>query len=302
MRPELQRAQAKVEPHRYRQSVWRPKSPGAGQAVKCPHCGLSCEAAWAICPGCGHSLHPEICSFCGAPADPSKKFCPRCGQPKEGIICPECGTLNSRNFCRKCNAPLTPRAETARAEAQADPLFRSMTRKATELESLRRQIEEARNAAREEPGLTDEDKALLDRYNTLFNSMGMPAPEPAPVVESRKKYQVENLNLDEIMAAYREKAAEMDAALAALTPPPDFTPEQQRDYYSARKIATVEMEYDMSGYHPMMWRCNVCSALHPCPSDCVSPELGGQWIYLTPEQYNDELYGANIVRTTLKIE
>lgn len=178
-----------------------------------------------------------------------------------------------------------------------------MTRKAAELESLRRQIEEARNAAHEEPGLTDEDKALLDRYNTLFNSMGIPEPvqSPAPV-GSRKKYQVENLNLDEIMAAYREKAAEMDAALAALTAPPDFTPEQQRDYYSARKIATVEMEYDMSGYHPMMWRCNVCSALHPCPSDCVSPELGGQWIYLTPEQYNDELYGANIVRTTLKIE
>lgn len=248
-------------------------------------------------------MHLDRCSFCGAPTDPSKRFCPRCGQPKEGIICPECGILNSRNFCRKCNAPLTPRAEAARAEAQADPLFRSVSRKAAELESLRRQIEEARNAAHEEPGLTDEDKALLDRYNTLFNSMGIPEPvqSPAPV-GSRKKYQGENLNLDEIMAAYREKAAEMDAALAALTAPPDFTPEQQRDYYSARRIATVEMEYDMSGYHPMMWRCNVCSALHPCPSDCVSPELGGQWIYLTPEQYNDELYGANIVRTTLKIE
>lgn len=181
-------------------------------------------------------------------------------------------------------------------------MFQTVSRKAAELEALYRQIEEYQKNAPAHSELSSEDKALLDRYNSLFNSTGTPDLYKPPVVAQRQQYHAPEFTLDAIMDAYREKAAEMDAALAALTPPPDFTPEQQRDYYSARKVACVDVQYDMTNYNPMMWRCNVCSALHPDPSDCVSPELGGQWIYITPEQYNDELGGLNITKTTLKIE
>ncbi len=298
----LQKSKVKTQSRQYRQSVWRPKSSVAKSSVKCPHCGNPCEAQWAICPECGHSLHPDVCTFCGAQVDAEKRFCNRCGQPKDGVVCPECGTLNSRNFCRKCNAPLTPRGHAARSAALADPMFQTVSRKAAELEALYRQIEEYQKNAPAHSELSAEDKALLDRYNSLFNSTGTPDLYKPPVVAQRQQYHAPELTLDAIMDAYREKAAEMDAALAALTPPPDFTPEQQRDYYSARKVACVDVQYDMTNYNPMMWRCNVCSALHPDPSDCVSPELGGQWIYITPEQYNDELGGLNITKTTLKIE
>lgn len=298
----LQKAKIKGGTGRFRQNTWRPKVPVARHSVNCQHCNHYCDAEWDICPECGHSLHPGKCSFCGAQTDPSKKFCTHCGQPKEGIVCPECGTHNSRNFCRKCNSPLTPRAQAACEEALSDPVFQAIQIKGEELNSLYCQIEESRNANRSQTGLSAEDRSLLDRYDTLFKTAGISVPCQSPAVKNRPQYHVQGLSFDEIIAAYREKAAEMDAALAALTPPPDFTPQQQRDYYSARKIARVDTQYDMSGYSPMMWRCNVCSALHPCPSDCVSPELGGQWIYISPEQYNDELGGMNITQTTLKIE
>lgn len=298
----LIKAKAKAESGKYRQTVWRPKPPVVRNSVNCPHCNHPCDAEWDICPECGHSLRPGKCTFCGAQVDASKKFCTHCGQPKEGIICPKCEILNSRNFCRKCNAPLTPRGQTALKEALSDSKFQDIKRKAEELDSLYRQIEASRNSTRVQPDLSDDDQALLDRYNALFKAAGISAPSRTTSNVGRQQYIAQTFSLDDIMAAYREKAAEMDAALAALIPPPDFTPEQQRDYYSARKIAYIDTQYDMSGYSPMMWRCNVCSALHPCPSDCVSPELGGQWIYITPEQYNDELGGMNITQTTLKIE
>lgn len=295
----LQKTKVKTE---YRQSIWRPRTSVTNCSVKCHHCGNSCDAEWAICPECGYSLHPDRCTFCGATVNAASKFCNRCGQPKEGIRCPECGTLNSRNFCRKCNTPLTPRALAAQKEAASDPIFQAISHKAAELESLYRKIKEYQNSDPSHPELSAEDKALLDRYNSLFNSTGTPDLYKSPTITQRPLYHVPGFSFDDIMAAYREKAAEMDAALAALTPPPDFTPEQQRDYYSARKIAHIDVQYDMSGYNPMMWRCNVCSALHLCPSDCVSPELGGQWIYITPEQFNKEMGGMNITKTTLRIE
>ena len=181
----LQKSKVKTQSRQYRQSVWRPKSSVAKSSVKCPHCGNPCEAQWAICPECGHSLHPDVCTFCGAQVDAEKRFCNRCGQPKDGVVCPECGTLNSRNFCRKCNAPLTPRGHAARSAALADPMFQTVSRKAAELEALYRQIEEYQKNAPAHSELSSEDKALLDRYNSLFNSTGTPDLYKPPVVAQK---------------------------------------------------------------------------------------------------------------------
>ncbi|MDE6555496.1 MAG: zinc ribbon domain-containing protein, partial [Duncaniella sp.] len=88
--------------------MWRPKSamsdsPGS----TCPFCQAEVNPGDTICCQCGHSLSPDKCSFCGSTMKAGAKFCTRCGQPKAGLICDKCGTFNSRNFCRKCNSPLT---------------------------------------------------------------------------------------------------------------------------------------------------------------------------------------------------
>lgn len=289
--------------------TWRPKSISQiSDVLQCPYCNADIKASYVICPHCGRSLTPGKCSFCGKVMKESARFCSHCGQSRDGIICPECGTLNSRNFCRKCNAPLTEMAQTAISGAQADPEFKVIRNKAEELRQLHLRIEELKNAANsneESPQLSAADQALLDEYAAILGAVGASHPEQnvqqIQETKTRPEYADTTMSLDEMMTAYREKVEEMNAALAALTPPPDFTPEQQRDYYSARKIVTVEHEYDMSGYTPSEWVCNYCGAHHSSPSDCAEPQLGGTWIYTTPEQYIEKNKANIITHSTLKI-
>ena len=183
-----------------------------------------------------------------------------------------------------------------RRSRQERPSLQSHPSKSAELAELHARIEELRNAAETDeeslPQLSEADCALLDEYADILGSIGAVKPKPqavtTPETPARQQYADITLSMDDIMAAYRSKAAEMDAALAALTPPPDFTPEQQRDYFSARKIGKVHTEYDMSGYPPSQWVCNFCGFRHNNPSECSEPQLGGTWIYVTPEQYVQE--------------
>lgn len=214
------------------------------------------------------------------------KFCTHCGQPVEGIKCPECGTLNSRNFCRKCNTPLTPRALKAIAAAKNDPKFKILEKKAQELVELQSLIEEIQKGVPETqslPQLSEEDQQLINEYASLLDSIGIEKPQVKPVEKpeetKRKTYEAKGMSLEDIMKAYKEKAAEMDDALANLVPPPEFTPEEQRDYFSARKIARLHQPV------PMLWKCNLCGCLHPCPSECAEPELGGQWVMVSYKEF-----------------
>lgn len=267
--------------------IWRPKSQSnESTGTVCPHCGATVNSGDAVCLGCGRSLLPGKCSFCGAPMKPNAKFCTRCGQSAEGVKCPQCGTLNSRNFCRKCNTPLTPRALQAIEAAKKDPQFKVVEKKAEELAELQALIEEIQNESTETkpaPQLSEEDRQLLNEYASLLDSIGINKPEIKPVVQQeeskRKTYEAKGMSLDDIMKAYREKANEMDEALAALVPPPEFTPEEQRDYFSARKIARLDQPV------PMLWKCNLCGALHPCPAECAEPRLGGVWIMVSLEEF-----------------
>ena len=267
--------------------MWRPKSQRKeSSGTVCPHCGATVNSGDAICLHCGHSLTPDKCSFCGAPMKPNAKFCTKCGQPVEGVKCPQCGTLNSRNFCRKCNAPLTPNALKAIEAAKNDPKFKVVEKKAKELVELQSLIEELQNAVPETqsvPQLSEEDQQLINEYASLLDSIGIEKPQVKYVEkqeeQNRKAYEIKGMSLQDIMKAYREKAAEMDDALATLAPPPDFTPEEQRDYFSARKIARLDHPV------PMLWKCNLCGCLHPCPSECAEPELGGQWVMVSYQEF-----------------
>lgn len=293
--------------------AWKPKQQFKEDVgVECPYCHASIVSGDAICPSCGRSLIPDKCSFCGAPKKITAKFCTRCGQSSEGVKCPECGTLNSRNFCRKCNSPLTDMAQRALAAAQNDPMFKAVQKKADELAELHNRIEELRNGSSDQLSieLSTEDKALLKEYADILSMIGASPVQvyqndAEPKIEElpkRKQYSVSTTSIAELLKAYKEKAAEMNEALETLTPPRDFTPEQQRDYYSARKIATVVTETvcDMSGYRPTQWRCHFCNNLHDNPSECARPELGGVWEYISIEQYIAE--NTHVVSTSLNIK
>ena len=294
--------------------MWRPTSlVRSEKTISCPWCGEAVEPRYVICPHCGRSLTPDSCSFCGADMKPKARFCTSCGQPREGVECPKCGTVNSRNFCRNCNTPLTPHAQKAIEAAKSDPAFLALQKKADELAELHERIEQMRNAPQNPAELSDEDKALLDEYAAVLGSLGAMRPQPqtpSPTESAREarnetfrtrpSYDDTSMDMDAIMRAYREKADEMNAALAAMTPPSDFTPEQQRDYFSARKVLHKETHYDLSGYEPSLWRCNYCGCLHNCPAECAEPQLGGTWIYQTPEEYIARNPGATY--TTLRLD
>ena len=291
---------------------FRPKSFAASRpaAGLCDWCQQPVPAGAVICPHCGRSLTPDQCSFCGARMSPAAKFCTHCGQSREGVACPVCGTLNARNFCRRCGAPVTPLGREAQAAAQADPAFRAVQDRAAELARLHTRIKELRQAPPQEasaPSLSEADRALLDRYADVLRAVGASVPAQ-PLAGTREqerrlpRYADTAVDLDALLDAYREKAAEMDDALARLVPPPDFTPEQQRDYYAARKVATVHTAYDMSGYQPTVWQCNYCGAYHENPSACVAPELGGRWVYVTPEQYVERSHSFIEASHTLRID
>lgn len=302
-------------------TAWKPKSSSRPKAevapLSCPHCGVAIQADYAICPGCGHALTEGKCSFCGAPKKPEAKFCTSCGQSRDGVRCPECGTMNWRNFCRKCNHPLTPRALQAIETAKSDPKFKAVQKQADELARLHAEINSRleHSDADQKPVLSEADRILLDEYSALLNCITGNNPtqthhyaDTAGRQDSRAsmsprptEYADTSVSFDDLLEAYREKADEMNRALAEMVPPPDYTPEQQRDYYSARKVATVEHAYDMTDYTPVKWQCNYCGAIHNQPAECVAPELGGTWLYITPEEYIEACGSSIISSTSLKI-
>ncbi|MDE6556697.1 MAG: hypothetical protein K2K55_07015, partial [Duncaniella sp.] len=179
-------------------------------------------------------------------------------------------------------SPLTLMASKAIEASSKDPAFRKIEEKAIQLAELHRQIIDFEpDSTDNPPGLSRDDLALLDQYADILNSIGSLSPsvdagaQQSNATENpqRKQFQFRPQSLDDLISAYREKAEEMNRALASLTPPPDFTPEEQRNYFSARKVMTAETD--------MRWKCNLCGALHMNPTDCARPELGGEWIVVS---------------------
>lgn len=75
---------------------------------------------------------------------------------------------------------------------------------------------------------------------------------------------------------YVQTVKSLNQLLSEMYPPAGSTPQQQRNYFSARKIAVVHQNRTLT---PTSWVCNFCGATHSNPSECAMPELGGQWLY-----------------------
>ena len=66
-----------------------------------------------------------------------------------------------------------------------------------------------------------------------------------------------------------------------MLPPAGSTPQEQRNYYTARKVAVTEL-VEVTGL--VGWVCNWCHCFHDNPSQCYRPWLGGTWQYGTAQK------------------
>ena len=80
------------------------------------------------------------------------------------------------------------------------------------------------------------------------------------------------------MKLYKAKMAELQMHMDAMLPDSAATPEEQRDFFSARIITTTRIEFVKQG-----WVCNYCNCYHNCPDECAEPQLGGKWIFFEKE-------------------
>lgn len=245
------------------------------------------------------TVSPEVnencCNFCGALMDEDDNFCPECGNPRSGIICPECGTLNHGSFCSKCNAPLDDLAREAVRQAKADPRFQEAERLAQELIELEEEIERLKkevqptgndssaNGLDTSPVLSDQVKEALEKYNRLFADVAnIKVKEPQAKTSAKtstkadsagSQFSIKGITLKEAVERYKAVATKLQAQLDAMLPDAAATPQEQRNFFSARKIRSSRV---VDG--DRFWVCNYCGCKHHQPSECTKPWMGGKWI------------------------
>ena len=180
----------------------------------------------------------------------SRDHCTFCGAPMSpsDTLCEECGMSPEGVVCPSCGTrnfrPFCSHCNT--------PLTRAATR--------------AVEKAKEDPKV-QEVARLMDQAATLEEDLETTAEGPAK---------------EEAREAYQKVVKDINQLFEEMLPPAGSTPEEQFNYYSARKVAiqtiqTIKREIKTG------WVCNYCGCYHSQPSDCVEPWLGGTWIYKTEE-------------------
>ncbi|MDD5914636.1 MAG: zinc ribbon domain-containing protein [Bacteroidales bacterium] len=245
----------------------------------CTYCRHTISDGSEICPHCGRK-QVSYCTFCGAPMGPEEKECSQCGAPAGGIICPKCGSLSFRAFCPECNEPLTRAAKKAVEKAHSDPKFQQLQELVSKAEELRAQIE---NASLNEP-LTIHEKESeprtidVSKPNDSMEVDNEEASSKSSIISDSSKKDLEQLEID------------IDKLLSEMLPPAGSTPQQQRNYFCARKIEVVKTKtITKTVKNPIGWVCNLCGCTHRQPSECAMPELGGRWIYGASRTYTETI-------------
>ena len=253
--------------------------------IGCPHCGQPVKKSWEWCPSCGHSL-VDWCTFCGADIPRGEDECPECGMSRSGIVCPKCGTRNAGGFCRKCNEPLTLAAKKEQERALKDPQFVKAAELAVQAAELLARIEaedqEVPESEIKEIELPEDVlrlKELLGK-TTLRQAQGPDGKQTQPL-DGKQQQAQRPKSKAELRAEYSKIKAELDKALNEMLPPVGSTPQEQRNYFSARKLP-VEKVILTKGREA--WVCNFCGCWHNCPSECCEPWHGGKWVY----EYKEE--------------
>ena len=81
---------------------------------------------------------------------------------------------------------------------------------------------------------------------------------------------------------YQRVVKDINQLFEEMLPPAGSTPEEQFNYYSARKVA-IETTQTIKRDIKTGWVCNYCGCYHNQPSECAEPWHGGTWIYKTEE-------------------
>lgn len=241
----------------------------------CPHCGAAVSSEYELCPECGWKL-VDYCTFCGAPMSPEDIDCPECGMPADGIECPNCHTHNFRSFCIKCGQPISRAAKMAVEKAKKDPKVLEAVRALQKIADLKAEL----RALDEEEGLEAEPEEPTEgelRLRALMAKVGFTAAEaPKPAAKVRT-----GRSREEILAEYRKAVDDANRSLEEMLPPAGSTPQEQRNYYTARKVAITEIVCETFwGIDPedtMGWMCNHCQIMHDDPSQCKFKDCGGEW-------------------------
>lgn len=240
------------------------------------------------------SMSGSLCPFCGAEIDDDDMFCTECGAPRSGVTCWKCGTLNFGSFCSRCNEPLDSLAQEALKMAKSDPHFREAERLAGELADLDKIVatlsgsEENESSVNSEKKLdtsillSDSDRKALERYEAIFAGIGdinvrqsvkMKQNETKDTSVKKPDFNLSGLTLDEAVKRYKAVAETLQAELNAMLPDPAATPQEQRNFFSARKITSAGLVSVRQ-----CWVCNYCGCHHNQPSECYKPWMGGKWI------------------------
>lgn len=245
---------------------------------KCPHCGAPVDERYELCPVCGGKL-VDYCTFCGAPMQEGDVDCPECGMPAEGVVCPNCKTRNYRSFCRQCSLPLSRAARRAVEKAKQDPKVLEAARLIKKISELQAELDgilpgdgiEVGNQPPTEPS----ESELL--FKELMAKVGF-TPAERPKVAERKMGR----SHEEVLAEYKQTVEAANKTLLEMLPPAGMTPQEQRSYYTARKVAVMEVieerYYGIQVKETVGWECNKCHVIHNSPEDCAVREFGGVWI------------------------
>lgn len=224
---------------------------------KCRHCGAEVSQNAEFCPCCGEKL-VGYCTFCGAPMSPNDTVCEECGMPADGVRCPQCGTLNQRSFCRHCSAPLTKAAIRSIEKAKQDPRVRKVAELMDRAAELEAKLMGTRKAA------TEGEKRLMD------------------LLGQKVEFVDADFNPQEVFEEYNKTVKDINQLFEEMLPPVGSTPQEQFNYYSARKVA-IETTRKVQVTNKTGWVCNFCGYFHLKPSECAEPWRGGKWIYETIE-------------------
>ena len=259
----------------------------SSDGVGCPYCGQPVKKSWEWCPSCGHSL-VDWCTFCGADIPRGEDECPECGMSRSGIVCPKCGTRNAGGFCRKCNEPLTLAAKKELERAQKDPQFLKAAELAVPEDVLRRKELLGKTTLRRFDKLCDrsdqkrETGSVADPVEApaLRQAQGPDGKQTQPL-DGKQQQAQRPKSKAELRAEYSKIQEELNKALEGMLPPVGSTPQEQRNYFSARKLP-VEKVILTKGREA--WVCNFCGCWHNCPSECCEPWHGGKWVY----EYKEE--------------